>query len=210
MKDTNPSNDAEQDVSSNKNKFLKTPSAKLKPSPDLPITWIKTPGPSQGLVDDKTAREYSLWHLRHDGFYDPTKFTRMMVNPVPGNPMLVRSLDKDDFWWIVPFIEPDNKMGGQMRIDARDTRFQEAVFSMYPNQPLTLPRLTESQITSIVIKKYGRPKSKILIDPILVWRPCVQSYSMFKPFYNVKMGSRTVYVRIDGHPFYRLSQRRSH
>jgi hypothetical protein len=213
MKEANPSNAVDPNAPADKGKPKKEPSKTAKPSkkpaPDFPITRFKTSGPEDGLVDDKTARDYSLWHLRHDGFYHKTKFTRMMANPGAGNPMLVRSLDKEDFWWIVPFLESDNKMGGQMRINAKDAKFQEAVFSMYDDQPLSLPRLSEESITKIVVDKYPRLKGIIDIEPILVWRPCVQTYSMFKPFYEVKMGTRTVYVRIDGHPFYRLSQRRS-
>jgi hypothetical protein len=214
MNEENQSSTKDPNVSASTDKPSKSESKKTQPSLEqrtgIKITRIKKPDPGHGLIDSQSAKNYSDWHLKNDGFYDPTKFTRMMVNPRAGNPMLVRSLDKDDFWWIVPFIESDNKMGGQMRINAKDARFQEAVFSMHADQPLTLPRLSKKKITEIVINKYGKPKGIIIIEDILVWKPCVQSYSMFKPFYKVKMGTRTVYVRIDGHPFYRLSQRRSH
>ena len=210
MKEANPTSAVDPNIPADddkpKKEQSKTAKPPEKPAPDIPIKRIKTPGPGHGLIDVKTARDYSMWHLRHDGFYHETKFTRMMVNPEAGNPMLVRSLDTEDFWWIVPFLESDNKMGGQMRINAKDAKFQEAVFSMHADQPLTLPRLSDKRITKIVINKYGKPKGKIIIDPILVWKPCVESYSMFKPFYKVKMGSRTAYVRIDGKVYTRLTQ----
>ena len=56
--------------------------------------------------------------------------------------------------------------------------------------------------------KSGKLKGKIIIDPILVWKPCVESYSRFLPFYKVKMGNKTVYVRIDGKVYPRLTQRK--
>lgn len=174
----------------------------------IPIIRINKPGPDMGLIDENSARNYSLWHLEHDGFYKPTKFTRMMVNPVPGKTMLVRALDSKDFWYIVPFIESDNQIGGLMRVNAKNARFQEAKIAIYADQPFSLTRFTDKQIMKRLIDKYGSLKGKIVIDPILVWKPCVQSYSRFLPFYKVKMGSRTVYVRIDGEVYARLTQRK--
>ena len=185
----------------------KTQPVKKLPS-DLPIIRINKPGPDHGLIDNNTARAYSMWHLKFGGFYDPTKFTRMMVNPGPGKPMLVRALDSEDSWYIVPFIEMNKKTGGIMRINAKDARFLEASFAIHADQPITLTRFSDKQIENLIIDKYGKTKGKMIIDPILVWKPCVQSYTRFLPFYKVKMGSKTVYVRIDGNVYSRLTQRK--
>jgi hypothetical protein len=95
-----------------------------------------------------------------------------------------------------------------MRVNAKDGSFQEASFAMHADQPLKLTSLSDTQITKLLLNKYGKPSGKIIIDEILVWKPCVQSYSRFLPFYRVKWGTRTSYVRIDGEPFSSLTQRR--
>ena len=62
---------------------------------------------------------------------------------------------------------------------------------MYEDQPLELTPLSDTQITKILMHKFGKPNGKIVIDRILVWKSCVQSYSIFQPFYRVKWGTGT-------------------
>jgi hypothetical protein len=176
------------------------------PPPPPPITTIVSDGPEDGLIDERTAMAYSMWHLENDGFYDPTKFTRMMVGPSAGIPILVRELDTNDFWYIVPFIETTQKIGGIMRLNAKNTKFQEASFAMDANQPLPAIVLSDKKITNLLIGKYDHSKSEIKIEKMLVWKLCTQSYSAFLPFYKVKMGTKTYYVRIDGEIYSRLTQ----
>ena len=174
----------------------------------FPMKRMNKPGPAQGLMNDKTAMQYSMWHLTHDGFYDPTKFTRMMVEPSPGKPLLVQELVTKDFWWIVPFLEQGKKNTGVMRLNAKDGAFQGASFAMYEDQPLNMTGISLKKITNLLMDKYGETNSKIEVEDILVWKPCVQSYSPFLPFYKVKTGKRTRYVRLDGKVFSRLTKRK--
>jgi hypothetical protein len=217
INEANSANSAKPDKPTNlgkpkKDKPKESKSKNIKPlkfqGGEPPITRINKPGARQGLIDDNTARSYSMWHLKHGGFYVSTKFSRMMINPGPGMPMLVRDLDTEDFWYIVPFIEAGKKIGGVMRLNARDTKFQEAAFSMEANKPLKISPLTNQRITNLLIDKFGKPNGKIVIEDILVWKPCAQSYSRFRPFYKVKWGTKTRYVRIDGEAFSGLTKRR--
>jgi hypothetical protein len=178
----------------------------MKPGP--PIIRVNEPGPAYGLINDETAKQYSLWQLTNGGFYDPAKFTRMMVGPSPGKPLLVQELETKDFWWIVPFMEAGKKNTGVMRLNAKNAGFLDASFAMYTDQPFNLTGLSFKKISNLLMDKYGVIRSKIDIEDILVWKPCVQSYSPFLPFYKVKAGKRTCYVRLDGKVFSRLTKRK--
>lgn len=198
---------------------MATPSKGKKPeifkpkkavSPGLPIGRIKTAGPDKGLIDISTAKSYSMWYLKNGGFYKPGKFIRMMKKPAPGMPVLVRHLDGNDFWYLVPFIESGNVVGGIMRIDAKKAKFQDASFFVKTKKSNPIKRFTTTQITGLLVKEYGSSKAVLenKVEPILVWKPCEQSYTSFSPFYKVKMGNKTVYMRMDGEIFDKLTKRK--
>jgi hypothetical protein len=188
----------------------KDPVSKDEAPQKPPVTRSAKPGGDQKVINEGTARAYTMWHLKHDGFYDPKKFSRMINGPQSGDPILVHNLDTDDLFYITPILENNQHKMGMMRIDAKDAKFQEAVFAMDIDQPFTFAKLSDKQITDLLIAKYGKPKKSqpITIMPILIWKRCTQSLSKFLPFYKVEMGSRTVYVRIDGNVYSRLTQRR--
>ena len=159
-----------------------------------PITRNTKPGQDQQLITDSTAKAYTMWHLENDRFYNPDKFTRMMNNPQPGDPVLVHNLDTNDFFYITPMLENNPQKTGMMRIDAKDTRFLEAVFIMDIEQPFTFEKLSDEEIKGLLESKFGKTKKATLISvmPILIWKQCMQSTTRFMPFYKVKMASKTV------------------
>ena len=44
-----------------------------------------------------------------------------------------------------------------------------------------------------------------MIQPVMVWKRCKESTSMFLPFYKVKTKGVPLYVRMDGEVFRRLT-----
>jgi hypothetical protein len=179
-----------------------------KPPP--PITRNGKPCLDQYLITENTAKDYTRWHLKTNGFYDREKFSRIINNPQPGEPVLVYNLDTKDFFYITPILENNKQKTGMMRIDAKDARFQEAVFATDIEQPFTFAKLSVKEIKDLLEAKYGKLKEAepIPIQRFLVWKRCIQSLSRFQPFYMVKMRSKTVYVRIDGKICSQLTQRR--
>jgi hypothetical protein len=203
----------------------KIPEAKI---PEAKIPESKEPVPKDGvpekrsitghvksgldlpLITEDTAKAYTMWHLENDGFYDREKFSRMMNSPQPGEPVLVHNLDTNDFFYITPILENNLQKTGMMRIDAKDAGFLEALFAMDMERPFTFEKLSDDEIKGLLAAKFGVSKKAkhITVMPILVWKRCTQSMSRFQPFHKAKMGSKTVYIRIDGKIFSRLTQRR--
>jgi hypothetical protein len=214
-KDTSKTEDNSKDEDKSAKPALKLPDTKQPDSKDdnskkPPITRNQKPGHDQNLISESTARTYTMWHLKHDGFYDPKKFNRMISGPKAGEPVLVHNLDNNDFWYITPILEKNKLISGLMRIDAKNAKLQEAVFAMDVDRPFPFTKLTDKEIIDLLRKKYGKSKMKkpISILPILVWKRCVQSMSKFLPFHKVRMGYTTLYVRIDGNIYSRLTQGR--
>ena len=214
--------DSSQDTDKSAKPETKIPDSKIPDSkepvskngnlkkPPPPIIMEQKPGLDQQLITDSTAKAYTMWHLENDRFYNPDKFTRMMNNPQPGDPVLVHNLDTNDFFYITPMLENNHQKTGMMRIDAKDTRFLEAVFVMDIEQPFTFEKLSDEEIKGLLESKFGKTKKATLISvmPILIWKQCMQSTTRFMPFYKVKMASKTVYIRMDRKIFSRLTQSR--
>ena len=48
-------------------------------------------------------------------------------------------------------------------------------------------------------------KEAFALYPTLVWKPCRESMSPYVPFFMATVGSRRVYLRVDGQLFNRLN-----
>ncbi len=133
----------------------------------------------------------------------------------PGNPLLVQELDRlDSYYYIVPWrTQPDNAVMA-VTVNAKNGAYQESVCCLNGNIYLP-PQLTAKQLAQLVIgKKFLLPgqqgelvvrEEALSIYPLLVWRPCLESFSPFRPFYLFIVGAHRLYLRVDGDIFTSLN-----
>jgi hypothetical protein len=128
------------------------------------------------------------------------------------DPLLVQRLDRrSEFYYLIPW-EHNGRIVGLADLDARFGVFKS--FRVLPEpprdwsvaaQPAT--RLHESIRRAIDGKTFQLPagggRFKVFagtycIPPVLVWKPCQESWSPHLPFHHVVVGRHSLYVRIDG------------
>lgn len=141
-----------------------------------------------------------------------------LLNARPGQPVLVQRIDRrDSFFYIVPF-EDQGHIVSRMAIDARTGTVKEVQW--IEDASASLPRWRSAQDILAGQKgplfpprdsgatPAGSPPAPDTprVHPVLVWRPCRESRSMFTPFHLVTGGDQQRYLRVDdGKVFERLT-----
>jgi hypothetical protein len=131
----------------------------------------------------------------------------------PQQPLVVQRLDRnDDYYHIVPFTRR-GRVTARMIIDSRESRFSEIAAIESPDQSLPIyvgpGQFIEASYDRVIDLPhvYTRVirRGTVGVHPVLVWKPCYESSTPWLPFYQYSVGDQFVYVRIDGHPFERLT-----
>ena len=132
-----------------------------------------------------------------------------LENAVCGTPLRVQRLDlNDSYYYLVPFHRLDEGSGETARlvVDAVTGHYSEA---RGINDDRTRLAPFVDPVRELA-KWYGRSlplpgvRSRIVrpavvgLHPVLVWRPCRESSSPVKPFYQMSVGDRLVYLSADG------------
>ncbi len=123
-------------------------------------------------------------------------------------PLLVRRLDKDDFYYLVSFRSGDG-ITARVRINAHTGKYAEAIGIDRRGDALA-PYLTPERIRDRIARKPPAGSARTgqrapIIEPFLGWKPCAQSFSAFLPFYVVRVGVTVLYYRVDGKVFTQLT-----
>lgn len=170
--------------------------------PAVQLTTI--PGIAKKVMDEKSARKISVWRLKHDGFYNPESVHLIMKTPIAGQPQLVKDLKNRSYYYCVPLKE-NGKIYANITLSATHAELWECLFAIRRNLPLEFAQLTKKIIS--LIKKYDASikVTSHMIQPVMVWKRCKESTSMFLPFYKVKTKGVPLYVRMDGEVFRRLT-----
>ncbi|HET7833702.1 MAG TPA: hypothetical protein VFK88_12135 [Gallionella sp.] len=136
-----------------------------------------------------------------------------------GTSRLVQRLDRPgDFYYLTPW-ERDGAIAGMIDVDARFGLFKSLRVLSAPAKDWLLgdvhgKRLGEAIARIIngrtfeLSEEKGRFKvypGTYCIPPVLVWKPCRESWSPHLPFYHIVVGGHSLYVRIDGHVFTHLT-----
>jgi len=132
-----------------------------------------------------------------------------------GDPVVVHRLDRPGQYYYLSPWEQDSGIGGFAEVDARFGNFKG--FRAFPSPIKELligsearNRLQSEIATRVDGLRIERPQGNGFVVvkpgtygqlPVLVWRPCRESWSPSLPFYMVTTGTHTVYVRIDGKVF---------
>jgi hypothetical protein len=174
-----------------------------------PPIMIKTKNPvnNKPIINKKSAGEYAIWALHNEDFYNPTMLQLIMKNPRAARPFLVRQLDENDFFYLVPIVEDNGKIYAILSIDAEKEAYRRSTYSTNIEEPIEFRPLTRVGIKNILLKGHHsdlREIGKMKIEETLVWKRCEQSFSPFLPFHQITIGRKIWYVRIDGKLFKRL------
>jgi len=136
-----------------------------------------------------------------------------------GQPLLVQRLDRsNDFYYLTPW-QRGGKVVALIDVDARFGVFKSIRVLPSPIQAWALPasstKAARDSVVSVIENKLfelpderGRIKvypGTYCIPPVLVWKPCRESWSPHLPFYHIVVGGHSLYVRIDGPVFTQLT-----
>ena len=136
-----------------------------------------------------------------------------------GNPLLVQRLDRTaDFYYLIPW-QRSGKVVALIDVDARFGAFKSMRVLLAPAQdwaiPVTSTRgVRDSIVSSLENQRFELPEENgrikvypgsYCIPPVLVWKPCRESWSPHLPFYHIVVGGHSLYVRIDGPVFTHLT-----
>ncbi len=136
-----------------------------------------------------------------------------------GEPLLVQRLDRPaDFYYLVPW-QRGGRISGLIDVDARFGVFKSLRVLAAPAHDWMVgssskKRGYEALSTLIDGRTYDIPDERgrfkvypgtYCIPPVLVWKPCRESWSPHLPFYHVVVGGHSLYVRIDGAVFTHLT-----
>jgi len=136
-----------------------------------------------------------------------------------GRPLLVQRLDRlGDFYYLTPW-QQSGKVTALIDVDARfgvfksmavlSTASQDWAISAGSSKGVgrSIAGLLENRLFELPEER-GRIKvypDTYCIPPILVWKPCRESWSPHLPFYHIVVGGNSLYVRIDGPVFTQLT-----
>ena len=136
-----------------------------------------------------------------------------------GNPVLVQRLDRPaDFYYLTPW-ERNGRIAAFVDLDARFGVFKSFRALSEPARDWAVgagsaTRLRDTIGRALDGKTFELPadsgRFKVFpgtycIPPVLVWKPCRESWSPHSPFYHVVVGGHSLYVRIDGTVFTHLT-----
>jgi hypothetical protein len=144
---------------------------------------------------------------------------RMLRTGRVGAPLLVQRLDRPgDFYYLAPW-QLNERVAGSIDIDARFGVFKSLRLLTAPVRDWAIGGGSSTRLRAVLSrsldgKTFDLPEDRgrfkvypdtYCIPPVLVWRPCRESWSPHLPFYHVVVGGHSLYVRIDGPIFTHLT-----
>jgi hypothetical protein len=135
----------------------------------------------------------------------------------PGKPVLIKHLGfKNKYYYLTPVMDNNKTIYSIVSNDARYGNFREAGYASQAGSSLSFQQLTKNEIYKILEENFNLSegasiklfKNTIVINPMMVWKPCRESLSPLVPFYLVHVGEENLYVRMDGEVFKKLTPAR--
>lgn len=157
--------------------------------------------------------------IREINFSERKHWRSTFGNVKAQQPLLVQRLDRvDSYYYIVPFGATQDRATAGIAVDARYGNYLQAI-SLREGKSSAIERLDPKRALELILNRRFDLENfagRVLVRPdvvcacdTLVWKPCLESFSPFFPFYKFTVGGATIYVRIDGaiftalHDFYR-------
>jgi len=189
----------------NKEMTMKTNNG--KPVKTMPVIRFMKIGFAKQVMTYKSAKEIAVWRLKYGGFYNPESVHLIMKKSTAGQPQLVMDLKNNNYYYCVPLKE-NMKIYANMILNAADGELLECLFAIRRNLPLQFAPLKKKAIIGMIKKYDASIKVKPnMIQPSMVWKYCNESTTMFLPFYQIKRGKTSLYVRMDREVFRKLTIR---
>ena len=168
-----------------------------------------------GIIHPKNAKKITSLLMNDRGFAGLDFLKKTLKGYRPGQPVLVQELDKkNDFYYIVPLRVTTGGIRGLFCIDSFKGYYIQSSYMINDKKNIQFNTLTKDEILKVLQESLKNKKIRqelpdfaeaLAIHPVLVWRPCLESFSPFRPFYMVYLGSFKVYVRIDKKVFTKLT-----
>lgn len=188
-----------------------------------PLPPIESPGKSirqkhlfdgKVIISKKEAVESALTGIKLNNLGEKKWWKKAFTKNDPGDPVLVQRLDRlDSYYYIVPFNSANQHSNAMVSVDARFGDYKQSALLPEPAPHLESAYDKKKLIKNIVNSRFslGKQFGKLIVRPeafclypTLVWKPCRESLSPFWPFHMFTIGSKQIYVRIDGAVFTQL------
>jgi hypothetical protein len=139
-----------------------------------------------------------------------------------GVPRLVQRLDRPgEFYYLTPW-ERNGRITATVDLDGRFGVLRSLRVLPAPARPWAIGGESATHVREAVgrlldHRAFDRPDDQgrfkvfpgtYCVPPVLVWKPCRESWSPHLPFYHVVVGGYSLYVRIDGRIFTQLTSGR--
>lgn len=176
-------------------------------------------GDGKELIAAQLVTELAMSGLKEYRLAESKFGAEMLRGGGLGTPRLVQRLDRPgDFYYVTPW-ELDGLITGLVDVDGRFGFFKSLRVLSKPAKDWLIgdergKRLGEAIARIIKGKTFELPDEKgrfkvypgtYCIPPVLVWKPCRESWSPHLPFYHLVVGGNSLYVRIDGQVFTHLT-----
>src|SRR6185503_17322300 len=171
------------------------------------------------LIAAKQIAKFATEGLEQYGIKDSEFGGPALKSGSLGQPLLVQRLDRPgDFYYLTPW-QRSGKTVALIDTDARFGVFKSIRVLPAPAQDWAIPvgsskGVRESVVSSLDNQVFKLPEERgrlkvypgtYCIPPVLVWKPCRESWSPHLPFYHIVVGGHSLYVRIDGPVFTQLT-----
>lgn len=194
----------------------------LPPTIDLPRgREARRRAEGDRLLSRDRVGEIAYESLKEYGLFDDERAKSAFAEGGFGEPQLVQRLDRPgDFYYLTPW-ERDGGIAATVDLDARSGSFKSARLLDRPVENW-MARLSGRNARTTIAKliddrrfDFGDERGRIrifpgtyCIPPVLVWKPCRESWSPHLPFIHIAVGGTSLYIRVDGRVFTHLTSGR--
>lgn len=195
-----------------------------RPDSDTPERDLRAPvkqvinGDNGKIISEEEAARRAAVALRENGLAEREEWRDLLKGTTPDRPQLVGMLERDSVpYYIVPFMA-GGVVRAAVRIHAETGKYLQALASGdLRKDAVALLSITEIEI-ALDGQEFDFDGAKVIFSienikdlPTLGWKPCLESFSPFYPFYIIRLqgldGIHTLYVRAyDGKPYTELTE----
>jgi len=164
------------------------------------------------LIDPKRSIEFANRGLDEYRLREDKRVAEIFEKSKPGKAQPVARLDRPNTYYYLAPWETAEGTTALVQVDARFGIFLSLHLREQPRREEFLSK--EAILKRVAYKSFEleeqrgrlvlRPESACLA-PTLVWQPCWESWSPHLPFYQFTIGEYTIYVRVDGEVFTKLT-----
>lgn len=178
---------------------------RMKGGPTVPHRTSTAKG--ERLMPLERAAMAALDGIQRAGLLRDDQWRRAMAGTRPGSPWLVHRLDRPrTFYALVPFLR-SKIVTAEALVDVQSGAMLAARAAESPGRTLRVPMSPSAVLDRLVGTRVDLPGARpqlllrregLTISPTLVWKPCAQSLTPYRPFVRVNYGEYTFYVDSNG------------